>query len=85
MHVTACAEANIQKDMEKCQDAMQRGKWEELRRLVLAIAAKARRALEVAEMAVSKASDHTYKTTLSSAVARLDKGQQPWTPLLNPS
>ena len=43
--------------------------------LVLAIAAKARRALEVGETAVSKASDHTYKATLSSAVSRLEKGK----------
>lgn len=69
------AEANIQLDMGKCQVAMQSGKWEELRRLVLATAAKARRALEVGETAVAKASDHTYKVTLSSAVARLEKGE----------
>lgn len=60
--------------MEKCQAAMQAGKWEELRKLVLAIAAKARRALEVAETAVAKASDHSYRAALSTAVARLDKG-----------
>ena len=61
--------------MEKCQAAIRSRKWEELRRLVLAIAAKARRALEVGEAAIAKASDHTYKTTLTSAVARLEKGE----------
>ena len=70
-----CAEANIQQDMEKCQAAIRSRKWEELRRLVLSIAAKSRRALEVGEAAVSKASDHAYKTTLSSAVDRLEKGK----------
>ena len=48
--------------------------WEELRRLVLAIAAKARRALEVGEAAVAKASDRTYKATLSTAVTGLERG-----------
>lgn len=74
-HGYLCTEANIQQDMGKCQAAMRDRKWEELRRLVLSIAAKSRRALEVGEAAVSKASDHTYKTTLSSAVARLEKGK----------
>ena len=63
--------------MEKCLTAMRRGKLEELRKLVLAIAAKARRAQEVGETAVSKASDHTYKATLHSAVTRLERGNIP--------
>ena len=60
--------------MAKCKDAMQKKDWEELRRQVLAIAAKARRALEVSEAAVANAYDRTYKATLSTAVARLEKG-----------
>lgn len=71
------AEANIQQDMEKCKAALREGRWEELRTLVLAIAAKARRAQEVGETAVSKASDRSYRATLSSAVTRLERGK-PW-------
>lgn len=60
--------------MERCQSAIHHRKWEELRRLVVAIAAKARRALEVGETTVSAASDHAYKIKLSSAVAKLEQG-----------
>ena len=68
-------EANIKGDMAKCRDAIQNRKWEELQSLVQAIAAKARRALEVGEIAVEKASDQTYKVTLSAAVRRLERGE----------
>lgn len=42
---------------------------------MLGIAAKARRALEVGEAAVLKASDKSYKTALSKALKQLENGK----------
>ena len=68
------SEANIQENINKCKAAIRNRKWEDLCRLVRAIVAKCWRALEVGETAVRRASDHSYKTTLSNAVKRLEKG-----------
>ncbi len=68
------AEANIQQDMALCKEALREGNWKQLNKIVAGIAAKARRISEFGHTAVREATDHAFKTTLSQAVSRLDKG-----------
>ncbi len=67
-------EATIQQDIDRCRGAVKHRNWEVLNELVTRITSKARRAHEVGENALAKATDHTYKHSLSQALDQLDKG-----------
>ena len=68
--------------MSKCRGAIKHKNWPFLHDLALKIAAKARRAHEVGENALAKATDHTYKVSLLEALAQLDKGDYRSYPIL---
>ena len=61
--------------MARCRDAVQNENWAELAGIVHGIAAKARRVVEVGRAAVRNARDPSYKSTLESAVKRLERGK----------